>query len=353
MDSFDIYLDISLNNISPDLLNSSVKNKFLNLSSYLPDTFSHFLFGYEKILTDELNTMDISISAGNKNENYNFYQVFDFPAVSEYCLKNIHWQRLRETGRLWNCRDSLLCNNLEVIALEFDSSSLENDIPVPSVFFGIEKIPGRDYHGSDMGCPERMNVFLDSLDTVSGGISVSHKKALSDIQAKAADRFYISQAGLMLSRTNSPLKICLKIFTPADLLNFIPLIIENNYLIEEVNKVITRYSAYFDYYVLVPDISGSTISRLSIECYYKNKKQPSGEKRWEQVITMLTNEGLCSSKNAKSILNFTKKIMLDRLDDNYPEYYAQGLHHLKFSFKEDSEVSAKIYLWGGFHWKEK
>jgi hypothetical protein len=342
MNSFAKYLDISLNHIPPALLSTENKNIFLKSAGYLPDTFAHSLFGYEKVLTDEYAIMDMSISAAKNN----FNKVFEYPDIAQLSLNNSHWKNLEELSRQWSNCNSSLYKNLELIALEFDLSSLSETTPVPSVFFGIETL-----HNTGFDPELRLNVFIKAIEIVSGiRLDPKLKEKLESISTEAGS-FHLFQVGLMLSRINSPIKICLKRFNVLQLLEFFPKIIQNDKWIKEVNRVAEKYFCYFDHFVLVFDISGTEIKRTGIECYYQDKKQPSTEKRWKEIIVLLVRDGLCTKENAECILDFPGKFMTGNSSSEHPEYYAQGLHHIKFTIKEEMNSSAKIYLWSGFHWK--
>jgi hypothetical protein len=352
MENFSKYLNISLSNIPHALITEENKQKFLALGQKLPALFARYLFGYERLLVDKGNT-DISISALNNIPPNNFNSMFDFPAAAEYAVNDARWQRLKEFASVWSDKGSLLNGMLEMTALEFDYSSLDDNIIIPSVFMGIESKPDQKKIDYSSQLFKRSTVFITGIEILSGKkIDGRLKELLTGITEKLKPGSHIFQAGLMLARNESPLRICIRKFNHLEIADVFDELFPGSNLSGELRTIAGSYGKFFDRLVLALDINSSGVIKAGIECYFNNKRQPPKEERWEQVLNILCSDGLCDRPIAQELLIMPGKFFggFNSGADN-PWYYAQGLHHIKFSIGTGNGSAAKIYLWSGFNWE--
>jgi len=352
MDSFFKYLRFSLQNISDELISEENKKVVLKLGDFLPDTFAHFVFGFEKRLFETEGNLDIAVSTSNNLNNCNnFSGIFSFNGILNEVNKENEWHRLHNLSKEWSKADSSLQHLLEVLCLEFDFDSLVKNDFIPSTFLGIESKPNFQNKNQLF---ERLDVFNLGIQILSGEETnpkfFSYMKYLSE---RIENKLFIFQVGLMLSRRNTPIRICIKQLLLKDIIVLINEICFNTDLASEAINTINTYGKFFDHFVLALDILEDTILKIGIECYFNNKTQPSKEPRWELVLSALCENGYCNELTKKLILNFPKKNVRDiklffHSPIGNPEFYAQGLHHLKLSIPANKAAFAKIYFWAGY-----
>jgi len=357
MDSFYKYLDFSLQNISSGIISSENKKVLLKLGSVLPDTFAHFVFGYEKRLSDTDAKADIAISAlNNLKSQYNFSSIFNYPPIAEIISSSPEWQRLKSFSKAWSEPDSEIHRLLEGISVEFDFESLLEDNFVPSVFLGMESMRFLRNPENKNQLFERLGVFISGIEILSGNSANPETgQYLTGLGEKLFNKFSVFQTGVMLSRKETPIRICLKRFEYDQLPEILDKVIQKKDRIAELREIMTKYGKYFDHFVLALDLAGSEIVKTGIECYYSDKIQPSKERRWHDVLELLTDNGDCTRSMTDEILRFPGKFMWKGKkefegSENIPNFYAQGLHHLKFTAGADKNTFAKIYLWSGYNW---
>ena len=351
------YLEISLGHFSPVLISKSNKQVLLNLASCLPEMFAKSLFIYEKKLLDDSGESDLSVFASTNNSALdNFNTIFEFPKIAEYTAKSIPWQRIKNLGDILSNNNSRLSEYLEMAVLEFDSASLSQPIIIPSVFLSIESVMNRNELNYQYELFERSSVYIEGLEILSGKkLDKGTRRFIEDITKKSIGNFDIFSAGLMLSRNESPVKICIKSVNSERLINTLPEIIKDEKLFSGINKILQNYGKYFTDFALGIDVLDTGIEKVGIECTFATKKQPPAEKRWSQVFDQLYVDGFCKKEIAEKLIDFPGKIMIN--PDNkkshtgyVPTFYAQGLHHIKFSVAADKITFAKVYLWAGFGW---
>lgn len=356
MDSFSKYLEIGIKNVSRDLLNDINKQKCLNLAERMPELFAHFLSGYEKRLLDDNGEMDFFISAHNNlNIPNNFKSVFNFPAIIDYANRNDSWRRLKEFASAWSSQYSNV-KDINMISLEFDFNTLGDDIIIPSVFFGLEFLPFWKSPDHVNELFERTNVFINGIEMLTyKAIDPGVKELIIEITKKSVDKFYIFQAGLMLSRDDAPVRICLRSFGVKGLMEAVTEFFPGSRTITEMDSILQNYGKLFDSIALDLDVTSSGIKKAGIECYFNRNLQPHSEKRWAQVFDLLCRDGYCKKEISDKLLDFNLKYMLNKDNvpaglENVPNFYAQGLHHIKFTTGVDKKSFAKAYLWSGFNW---
>lgn len=360
MNDFLMFLQFSLNYCPDQLITKSNKQVLLNLAGKLPDTFARFLFGYEKDLLDDSGELDISVSINNKNPLYNFGSCFKHQEIIKLCEAFGQWQKLKNLSDEWLKQDELLYKYLEMIALEFDFSRLKENNFVPSVFLGIESIPylGNPNYKAELF--ERTKVFISSIEILSGIIPDRRITGyIDEITNKSVNLFHIFQAGLMLSRDNSPVRICIrKMDDPNYVLPLSEYLFDGKFL-PGIKYIIEKFGGYFDRFAISLNVTDSGVEKISIECSYDRKKQPLQEPRWKQMFDALCGCGFCRKEIAESIINYPLKEMIipnltNSINNEYPRYYVQGLHHIKFTSCSNNSLTAKAYMWSGFYWnKEK
>lgn len=358
MNDFLKYLRFSLDYCPEELITENNKNVLLNLAANLPDTFARFLFGYEKGLLDGNGEMDMSISVNNRNPVHNFGSCFNHCGIKRFTETYSQWQMLKDLSDEWTKPDSLLARYLEMVALEFDFGKIKENDFIPSVFLGIESIPYLSNPHYQTELFERTKVFISSMEILSGySLDKNIIGHLDEITKKSVNLFHLFQAGLMLSRKNSPVRICIrKLDDPNYVIGLSENLLDGKFL-PGIKYIINNYGYFFDKFVISLNISESGIEKASVECSYDAKKQPSAEKRWKEMFDALCSDGLCTKEIADALLNYPAKVMvLPDLKENsnkeFPQHYVQGLHHVKFTPAAEGSLTAKAYVWSGFNWNK-
>jgi len=359
MNSFLKYLEFSLKNCPETLITEENKKVLLNLGGYLPDVFAKFLFGYEKKLLDGQGELDFSVSVNNKHAHNNFSELFEYEGLRKLRRRYEQWKNLKNFAEAWLNPAGIINKHLEMAAFEFDFEKIKEGDLVPAVFLGIESEFDQTVEKYETELFERMEVFKSGMKILSGGGPDENIiRRLDELSAGLTDKFRIFQAGLMLSRDKLPVKICFrKIDNPKDnipLSGYLP----ESCQLKELERIIEMYGGFFDKFAISVNVSGAGIEKASVECYYKGKKQPAGESRWKEMFDALCENGICKSEIADALIKYPAKIALmpnmsGNGNEEYPAYYAQGLHHIKFTAGPAESITAKAYFWAGFNWLQR
>ncbi len=354
-----MFLRFSLHYCPEQLITESNKQVLFNLASKLPDTFARFLFGYEKDLLDDSGELDISISINNKNPLHTFGSCFNHQEILKLCADYSQWERLKNLSDEWLKKDELLYKYLEMIALEFDFSRLKENNFVPSVFLGIESIPYLSNPNYESELFERTKVFIRSMELLSGRAPDKNITGfLEEITAKSVNRFHIFQTGLMLSRNNSPVRICIRKMDKPDYVIELSEYLFDSKFLPGIKFIIDEFGGFFDKFVISLNVSDAGVEKVSVECSYDRKKQPVQEPRWKEMLDVLCGRGFCRKEIAESLINYpSKNIIVPNKtiihNNEYPGYYVQGLHHIKFTPDSGDNIKAKAYMWSGFYWNKE
>ena len=355
MDTFGKYLGFSLKHISPEIISEKNKLVMLNSLEFLPDTFSYSVFGYEKKLASEEGKADLAVSGSvTRPAPFNFNSSFTFPGLKKLADEDPAWKRLEACTSRWKDVPDAGGIVPEVICLEFDFDSLLAGNTTPSLFLGIEKGFIQDHPENKNQLFNRLNVFNEGIGKLSGSpLNADTAAFMRETSEKIFPEYSLFQTGIMLSRPDSPVRVCLKRFTGEKLLCIAGDLFPPSGMAAEVKEIVEKYGMFFDHFALSLDVLRGVIVKWGVECYYNKKRQPAYEKRWQEVLALLVKENYCSGNMMNEILNFPRKVATagvpELMSAPYPpEFYAQALHHLKFTPGAGRENFAKVYLWAGF-----
>ena len=356
MDSFRKYLEFSLKNISPEIISGENKEVILDCTEFLPDTFSYSVFGYEKKLRCEEGNADLAVSASeNRPLPLNFNSAFSYPELKKLTDEKPEWRRLKEWASLRRAELDEGKSVPEVICLEFDFDSLFKGDVTPSLFLGIEKNFNLNNPENKNQLFERLNVFSEGIGMLSGSpVNPETNSFMRDTSEKIFPEHSLFQAGVMLSRGNSPVRVCLKRFTKEKLLHVLDDLIPETEIRDGIRETVDKYGAFFDHFALSLDVLRGVIVKGGVECYYFRKRQPAYEKRWGDVMALLVKDDFCKENMMDLILRFPRKVGTEDVPElksasGPPDFYAQALHHLKFTPGAGKDAFAKVYLWAGYN----
>lgn len=355
LESMEKCLNLVLSDTPESIINSKNVAELMDMGKKLPPGFSNFQFGFECRLGQEDTPVDLFVGLSKKKHGYSkIEEIIQHPIFLEHSQNNRSWERLVQLINEYKKNHRLLSRWLDNIILEFDEQTFSQAHPVPSIFMGIRPhsplYPERRATSSEI-----YRVILHGLEGVMDKkMPMSLKSSLKEFIRYLPKQANIFQVGAMISRKYSTIRVCIRDIRIKKILSFV----QDSYWSSDISSlqyVTDVLGGVFDSSVLSLDIGDGVHPRIGIECYFQKKQQPSRELRWEEILSLLVKERLCTQEKARGLLsfparqeyypNFTdQKSRSNKERKEYPLLMLRGLHHLKFTTDLEDDVSAKAYL---------
>ena len=301
-------------------------------------------FGFECRLGNQEPDCDFLVRTGAQPE--------EWPAFARYAAgqSSSPWAGI---SALFDARIRPALKNLW---LEYDFAAVDN-APLPSVFFGTDAL----ISGADIADAARGIGFLRGRP-----LPPEAKRTLQDIVAALPKKTKLFQAGIMCSRAESPLRVCLlgPEFIPGSpsengsLRDFLAAI----HWPADPSPVAERLQAFaplLDHVALDLDIrdDGSLIPKLGLEIYQSPATTPVH--RIAALVSQLTSSNLCTPEKADGLLAWNglsherlhpdlwpKSLVAARALRGGGQYstFCRWLHHIKLVYEPRQPMTAKSYL---------
>jgi hypothetical protein len=241
------------------------------------------------------------------------------------------WQRFRAFCESWSA--SALLRQTSNIWLEFDRSRHTVPILKPSVFFGVHRIK------------DRQRLAEAGVRLLRGGLlpeQLAHALSLSF--RALPENANVFQVGVMLSRKNTPVRLCVLGIAPDQLLDYL-LAIGWSGSIEDVEHILHSISQYLPCLAVDFDLDSGVngvAPRLGIECYMGREYQlVKVHPNWELLLKQLVKLGLCLPSERDALLTWPGYTFRDVI---LPSVFFRGLNHVKVVWEPPGFVYAKAYL---------
>lgn len=251
------------------------------------------------------------------------------------------WQRFRAfcEGR----SNSALLRQTSNIWLEFDSSRHSVPVSRPSVFFGLNRIK------------DRQRVAEAGLRLLRGGpLPKQLAHTLSLCFSALPNNARVFQIGVMLSRTNTPIRVCVGGISRDQLLDYL-LAVGWPGSIEDVEDLLHSMSGHLHVLAVAFDLDsdvGGVGPRLGIECYagreYSVANVLNADPNWELFLKQLVELGLCLPGERDALLAWPGYAFRDVF---LPSVFFRGLNHVKVVWEPPGFVHAKAYLTFAHAWR--
>jgi hypothetical protein len=241
------------------------------------------------------------------------------------------WQRFRAFCEGWS--DSALPRQISNIWLEFDRSRHTVPILRPSVFFGVHRIK------------DRQRLAEAGVRLLRGGpLPAQLAQALSLCFSALPKNARVFQVGVLLSRKNTPVRLCVLGIARDQLLDYL-LAIGWPGSIEDVEHILHSISQYVPLLAVNFDLDSSVDGvgpRLGIEYYMGREYQlVNVYPNWELFLKQLVRVGLCLPRERDALLTWPGYAFRDVI---LPSAFFRGLNHVKVVWEPPGFVYAKAYL---------
>jgi hypothetical protein len=301
-------------------------------------------FGFECRLGEQEPDCDFLVRTGAQPE--------EWPAFARYAAG----QSSSPWAEISALLDARIRPALKNLWLEYDFAAA-NNASLPSVFFGTDAlISGAEIEDAARG-----------IGILRGrSLPPQAKRTLQGIVAALPKKTKLFQAGLMCSRAESPLRVCL--LGP----EFIPNSASENHSLRDflaaihwpadpspVAERLQAFAPLLDHVALDLDIrdDGSLIPRLGLEIYQNPATTPVH--RIAALVSQLTSLNLCTAEKADGLLAWNglsherlhpdlwpKSLVAARTLRGGGQYstFCRWLHHIKLVYEPRQPLTAKSYL---------
>lgn len=318
------------------------------VACHLPAAMTR-LFGFECRLGEPSPVADFAINIDGQGEQWQALEAYA-SLQSEPA-----WARI---GQLLKGRHDPQCawhDRIDNLWLEYDLASRtasQTSSILPSVFLGTDHLVAHEANALDYAwvmasITELTGRALQSMETQGLGLIV---KALPP-------RAQIFQVGVMLSRNDAPIRVCVGDVAPEDVYEFLGAVGWSGDL-AVVKRALDEVLPFMSYLAFGFDISDDGISKkLGIEIY-TGRDADSGQRLIGQ-INSLGNAGLLLPEKAAGLLawcgiahqrlhlqNWPADLLAERAARSLQDSstFVRRISHFKISFDGDRAPTAKAYL---------
>lgn len=311
--------------ITRGLIPQSHLARIKSIAQWVPALLT-YRFAFETYLQPQRQRTDFAVLAASYERGRDILAgLVPEPALSDELLQNSTWKRIREFSRLWADPSSPIHNSGSVW-LEFDSDSDNNKIPIPGFLFAVDNPLQK----------------IDWLSSVAFSVLFNHelsRNQKSDL-AKILKQFGSTAAflGSMLSRAGEMVRVTM---LNIDHQLSDAMMVGWNWS-DDMKRLHSRLSEIVEGINVSFDLTHSHISpRMGIE--YQFRKYLDVEPRWERLLTILTDAGLCTSEMKNQLLQWHGASICQFPHLIWKSRVVRHLNHVKLIWDPSEAVQAKIY----------
>jgi hypothetical protein len=273
------------------------------------------------------------------------------------------WGSVGRFTDAWSDPQSALSTRVDDVWFEFDLDGDECRLPQPSVFFG-PKVAAVET--ASMDDPER-RALAESIKILSWGIALLRGEPISPECASllrrcgetlpAAARIF--QAGLMLSRPQEVIRLCITNIPSSQISRFLAQMGWEG-AINELDEIIDWLSSLTGSIKLTFDIGSRPGPRIGLECYPGTDVVWKPGPRWQACLEELVRRGLCVPEDREALLAYpgisteqddpAQAEMNALLEGRATRALVRWLHHVKITYEPNRPLSAKAYLAARHDW---
>ncbi len=331
----------SLAYLDEPIISAQTLQKINKFSSLIPPTSG---IGFEWRLGENKTEVDYFIRGVKEDGGdaiFAGYNPNKSPALSLY--KHPSWQRVKKFCQIWQKSNTPINQHVKTIYFEMDNQELDKPQPVPCFFFDLSYQATKN--------PEW--ITETALTTLYGkSISPAIQTIINNCINNLPKFGYIVYIGTMLSRSTSPIRLCVTI----PISDVVPYLKANgwNYNFERVSYVLNNIVKDFaEDVVLTLDVRDTIMPRIGFEI-----KPAFQTKGWDVILERLVENELCYASEKEIFLNWQgepkelqdkelrRQLTLmppERLDNNNLPLIIRRLNHIKIDIYPDSLLKAKMY----------
>lgn len=326
----------------PDSLIDAEGYALLSLAAErLPFELATF-WGFECRLGEINPRMDILFEIRRQSQGRNILAGEIPSRLDEMCAQWPAWEQLRRFAVLWADPHHAFSAHIRNIWLEFDTAAIElpsqaaDILSRPCIFFGPNSKALKKEQDARLICDA-----LSALDN-----PIFDEAPLNDLIARLPGESRVFQVGIMLSRPNPGLRVCVYPLTAED----IPVWLDATGWpgdSESVAALLRQLPPGLESFAVDVNLTpGGPAEKIGLECYMNWLEDDPGQ--WIPFLDMLAAMRLCLSSKYQGIMEFQGMTRFPkdwRLSNGiaYTVLYRK-IHHIKLSFMTGQVTEAKAYL---------
>jgi hypothetical protein len=271
------------------------------------------------------------------------------PRLARAAASDDRWRRLRHFARIWTEPGSNLLVRIPFIFLEFDAGGSENDLPIPSVFLGLDwptaELGSEGAHRARSG----LNAVLAAAETLrSEPIPAGTLARLRECFAALPVGGVLLHAGVMLSRPGQNLRLS-AIVPRGGIVTYLEAV-GRTACAAAVSSTIERYAPLTSFahpgsHVQLDFDAGGADTRVGLTLC------PPGQDLWPLLLALLCADGLCDRDKGRALLQWPGQ-SVERLEPDLPPCrLLRRIEHVKLVFAPEL-VGAKAYFGATPYWTE-
>ncbi len=264
------------------------------------------------------------------------------------------WRAVAEFCRGWVDPNSVLFHGADDVWFEFDVADAISDVLAPSFFFGPR-----------VGLDDHETALARTRAILYAGVEALREGPLRGDLAATLDQFLnilppharVFQAGLMLSRVGSPLRLCIDNLKPREIVE-LARELRGEADASNVTAAIERLGPSVLSIRPSFDIGDGVGQRIGLECYCAVPQRTSESSAWELLLKQLVADEMCSPSRSDMLLCLPSLIRAEDCRDGWPEDSSDvfeawlgreravsiKLHHIKVTLESKRAATAKAYI---------
>ncbi len=346
MYSAEICLRPVLPRISPELISTQSLIDISTVATILPEGLGYGMFGFECRLSPGIVKADFLICASvGDGGRHSLGRLAEAKQNIMGIEASSVWGRFRHFVRQWNTPSTPLYLGIDNIWLEFDLAVSGCVRLVPSIFFEPKKINGE---WEAQQCIAKSCIEMLQGASLSDYVAANFRACF----AMLPDQAHIYQVGAMLSRTENPIRLCIKGLLPGQLPQYLNRLGANS-IDQSLQEVLSDLSQYVDFIGIDLDVSENIGSTIGIECYCVTPD------RLKFLLNYLVDNGLCTPNKQHALIQFPGVLSSLDANTNWPEALSHAellfkgnvrsafvctVNHIKVTYEPKHSLHAKAYL---------
>ena len=259
------------------------------------------------------------------------------------------WRAIVDFCNIWSDPQSVLFHGADDPWFEFDSSANSAQAYVPSFFFG----PRVGLDEPDTALRRTRAILELGVCTLKGGeLPRSISETLDRFMDSLPPHARVFQAGLMLSRVNSPLRVCVGNLNLAEIVELTRRL-RGDEDAASVTETLERFGPLLLSVKPCFDLEGNVGPRVGLECYCASPQRVSRPQDWQRLLDELVASGMCSHARRDVLLSLAPLVPALQEEGPLNELAALigrsratsvKLHHVKVTLEACRHPSAKAYI---------
>jgi hypothetical protein len=335
------------------LISPQCRQRILDAAALLPAAASGF-FGLEARLGESIPEVDflacVSAAAGGREA----WAAAIPPAGMESLPA---WRRAARFVRTWAEPGSPFHDPITNMWVEFDLVAGSPSPLLPSLFFGTDAL------GPEQGTPDQHRWLVAAIEELADApLPGARRNQAADCLMALPPGGRLFQIGVMLSRTQPFLRLCVKGIPIMDIPGYLEGIGWRGARCE-LDALLAAIAPLIDDVMLDLDLEDGIRERIGLECYLDEGPQLSG--RLTALLAHLQSVGLCTQAKAGALVAWygltherwcRGSWPADLRDDpqrpgpGHSGGFVRSLHHIKLVFDPPRALEAKAYLASRFAW---